>query len=227
MIMKSICPLLVLVLATVLIGPAAASTIYDTSLASPNTNPATPSCYYGTGCQNTGFTVSTDSTTELGLSAILRHIGPAPEAGDNYTVPLGTSGGYAVWDYVFSIDTQPSGIGSATLSSYTYLLTLTDLTTGATQSFNPLAIPDNALYGSSGAQNAEDFSFPGLGTPGFNPNLPDGYQITLAEYSGSSLVNSDTILVNADAPEPGTIFLFGAGCMGIAFLARKREAFRI
>ena len=226
MIMKWICPLLILVLTTVLAGPASATTIYDTSLASPS-NPATPGCYNGSGCENAGFTVSTDGTTELGLSAIIRHVGPAPEAGDEYFVPAGTSGGYAIWDYTFSIDTQPNGIGSATLSSYTYQLTLTDLTTNATLSFNPLTIPDNALHGSSGAQNSENFSFSGVGTPGFNPNLQDDYQITLSEYSGISLVNSDSIQVDAESPEPGTFFLFGAGCIGIAFLARNRGAFRI
>ena len=236
MIIRKICPYLLQILAVTLVLPAAASTIYSASLASPTTNPATSACYAGSsGCINGGFTVSSDGGTELGLRAVLRGKGLAPEVGNKYTVPLGTSGIYALWNYTFSIDTRPNGVGTATLSSYTYLLILTDLTTGATRSYNPLSISDNYNYGPTGvteyassptkqwgAQNAENFNFSGLGTPGFNPNSTDGYKITLSEYSGSSLVNSVTILVNDTAPEPGTFFLFGTGLIGLVFIMRKR-----
>ncbi len=220
--MRKISLFFVLGFALIFVKQAAASTIYDTSLASPNSNPATRGCYTGTGCQNKNFTVSSDGTTELGLSAILRNIGPAPEADEYYAVPIGISKGYAIWDYTYSIDTQPNGIGSATLSSYTYQITLTDLTTSATLSFDPLSIPDNALYGLSGAQNSENFSFAGVGTPGFNPYAANNYEITLSEYSGGSLVNSDSIQVNAISPEPESYSLFGTGCIALIFVMRKR-----
>lgn len=237
MIIEKICPCLIQVLAVVLALPAAATTLtYNASLASPTDNPATPACYAGTsGCINGGFTVSSDGTTELGLRAAIRGKGLAPEVGNDYTVPLGTSGAYALWNYSFSIDTRPNGVGTATLSSYTYLLTLTDLTTGATRSYNPLSISDDYHYGPTGvteyvsspktqwgAQNSENFNFSGFGTPGYNPNSTDSYQITLSEYSGSLLVNSVTILVNDTTPEPATFFLFSTGLMAIAFIARKR-----
>ena len=75
-------------------------------------------CYAGSsGCINGGFTVSSDGTTELGLRAVLRGKGLAPEVANRYTVPLGTSGIYALWNYTFSIDTRPNGVGTATLSS--------------------------------------------------------------------------------------------------------------
>jgi hypothetical protein len=241
MIGKRICTLLTLFLASAfMVAPAAATTTYDTSLASPTSNPSTLGCYNGTGCPNLGFTVSDDGTTELGLNATLRYIGPAPEVGDAYSVPVGTRGGYALWDYRFSIDTQPNGVGSATLSDYAYLLTLTDLTTSATFSFDPLSIPDDAVYGPSGsgygvnspttqwgAQNAENLSFPGVGIPGFDPNATDSYQVTLSEYSGDSLVNSDTIEVTATTPEPATFYLLCAGLFGVGFAARKRWAFHV
>lgn len=236
MIGKRICTYLTLFLASVfMVAPAAATTTYDVSLASPTSNPATPGCYNGTGCANAGYTVSTVDGTELGLNAVIRYIGPAPEVGDAYTVPAGTRGGYAIWDYSYSIDTRPNGIGSATLSDFTYLLTLTDLTTSTTSSFDPLSVPDDAVYGPSGhgygvnspstqwgAQNAENLSFPVVGIPGFNPYATDSYQVTLAEYSGGTLVNSDTIDVTATTPEPGTIFLFVGGLMGLGLVGRKR-----
>jgi len=239
MVIKRICPFLIQFLAVVLTLPAAADTIYNASLASPTTDSSTQACYAGTsGCLNGGFTVSTQGGTELGLRAAIRGKGLAPEVGNSYTVPLGTISGfpvYAKWNYAFSIDTRPNGIGTATLSSYTYLLTLTDLTTGATRSYNPLSIGDNYYYGAKGvtntstpttewgAQNSENFNFGGLGTPGYNPNSTDGYQITLSEYSGSSLVNSDTILVNDTVPEPGTFLLFGTGLIAMAFICLRRE----
>jgi|ERR1035438_9518066 hypothetical protein len=239
MIGKRICTLLTLFLASVFtVAPVAATTTYDTSLTSPTGNPATPGCYNGTGCLNAGYTVSVEDGTELGLNAILRYIGPAPEVGDAYSVPIGTRGGYALWDYSYSIDTQPNGVGSATLSDYTYLLTLTDLTTSAIFSFDPLSIPDDAVYGPGGhgygvnlpttqwgAQNAENLSFPGVGIPGFNPYALDSYQVTLSEYSGASLVNSDTIQVTATTPEPATFFLLCTGLIGVGCVARKRLAF--
>jgi hypothetical protein len=238
--MKRICPCFVLFLAVFAALPANASTTFYTSLVSPTSNPATPGCYYGTGCANAGFTVSSDGTTELGLSALLRYIGPAPAVGNDYTVPIGLLKGYAIWDYSFSIDTRPNGVGSATLSDYTYLLTLTDLTTSATNSFNPLSIPDDAVYGQGGvttgvgspttewgAQNAENLSFPGVGLVGFNPYATDSYQVTLSEFSGSTLVNSDTIRVDAATPEPSTFFLFGSGLILLTFAARKRVLCRI
>jgi hypothetical protein len=226
------------------VSVAAAETTDDTSLTSP------PGCYTGTGCINSGFEVSTDGTTELGLTAILRFVGPESVVGNTYTLPAGTAGGYALWDYTFSINTQYAG-GTATLSDYSYVISLTDTATSQTVTGNPLLIPDDAGYGSSGkvtgstnpsspnflyvdlnqgalydAQNSENFSFAGLGTPAFNPNIPDTYDITLSEYSGSNLVNSDTIVVDVVTPEPGTFFLLGFRSIALALVARKRNSFR-
>jgi hypothetical protein len=64
---------------------------------------------------NSGFKVSTDGTTELGLTAILRFVGPENIVGKTYTLPAGTAGGDALWDYTLSINTQYN-TGSATLS---------------------------------------------------------------------------------------------------------------
>jgi PEP-CTERM motif len=224
-----------LALSTALI--ASAGTVFDTSLASPNGNPATPGCYTGTGCVNSGFTVSTGANgTELGLSAILRFVGPVTPTGNVYDVPTGTAGGSALWDYTFSIDTQPNGVGTDTLSNFTYSITLTDLNTLATLTGNPLAIPDDAGFGAGGktnglvagewgAQNSENFSFAGLGTPGFNPNAIGSYTIELDEFnSDHHIVNSVEIQVNAGTPEPASLFLMGGGLLGLGLIARKKAA---
>jgi hypothetical protein len=216
----------------------------DTSLTTP------PGCYTGTGCVNSGFTVSTDdtNTTELGLTAIQRFVGPASEVGNVYTVPTGTAGGDALWDYTFSINTQYNG-GTATLSNYTYVLSLTDTANALNNvSGNPLLIPDDAGYGASGkiagsgtpgpnfqyvannegslygAQNSENFSFADLGTTAFNPNTTDVYDITLSEYDlAGNLVNQDTIQVDVVTPEPATFGLIGIGLFAGLLVYKRRN----
>jgi hypothetical protein len=200
-----------------------------------NTSISTPGCYTGNGCVNSGFTQTTDGTTELDLNAIIRYAGPVTPVGNVYNVPTGTSGGLAVWDYGFSIIT-PS---TSPLSNYTYQMTLYDVGTGTSTTGDPLAIPDDDWYGPNGkddgllsanlnnaysAQNYEDFSFPGLGTPGFDPNANDTYIVTLTEYSGGVYDNSDSIVINAGTgavPEPGTFALAGMVLAGLG-LARKK-----
>jgi hypothetical protein len=80
---------------------------YDTSLAAPG-------YYNGTGNANSNFTVATNGNVELGLSATLRFIGPIdPGAGSNiYTVPTGTSGGDALWNFGFSVNTDRYGLAA-------------------------------------------------------------------------------------------------------------------
>ena len=77
---------------------------YDTSLAAPG-------YYNGTGNANSNFTVATNGNIELGLSAILRHVGPIdPGAGNNiYTVPAGNSGSLALWNFEFSVNDRYNG----------------------------------------------------------------------------------------------------------------------
>ena len=204
-------------------APATATVTYNTTLASPNasaSSPSNPSFYAGTGNPQGQFAVNLDSGIELGLSAIFAFVGPVvpPPVNNLYIVPTGvqTSGpgiGRAVWDYTFSIDLRPNGVGSQTLAaaSSSISLSITDVTTAATGSFNPLVIPDNAYYGGTGntstskhtgllstdwgAQNAESLSF----VPGFNPWVGDLYRFDLT-VGGVT----DTIFVQA-VPEPASM----------------------
>jgi hypothetical protein len=224
-------------------GSAETVTVNDNASISSPTGPGTTGgCYTGSGCDNTGFTQSTNGTTELDLNANIRFVSAVAPVGNVYTVPAGTAAdGYALWDYGFSILTTPNGNGNTTLGSYTYLLTLTDANNPAGNIiFNPLAIPDDDWWGPGGrdaggtlggaasaniaaavgAQNYENFAFPIIGTDG-NVNVPDTYTVTLDEYSGTVLDNSDTITINSVAPEPGTFALAGMVLAGLG-LARKK-----
>jgi hypothetical protein len=236
---------LIAILPIALIGgaiPALAET-YDTSISSP-TGPGTAGgCYTGSGCDNSGFTQTTqsaDGTTELDLNANIRYASAVTPVGNVYTVPVGTySDGYALWDYGFSILTAPNGNGSTTLGNYTYLLTLTDANNPSGNiAFNPLAIPDDDWWGPGGkdaggpvsanlgtavgAQNYENFAFPVIGTGG-NVDVPDTYTVTLQEFNATTgaLLDTDSITINSVTPEPGTFALAGIVLAGLG-LARKR-----
>ena len=221
--------------ATALVGTANATTAYDTSL-------VTPGVYYGSGNTGTnyGLTVNTASGVELALGTILRFVGPAlpsPTNGNVYYVPTGTSGGLALWDIVFSVNLQAgSGNGGLVLSGINPLLTVTDLTTPGSFSFNPLGIPDNAGWNGSkntailnlttdyGFQNAENPSF----AVGFNPYANDTYVVTLSAGTAAgdtTSLGSVSEQINA-TPLPAALPLFagGLGLMGLLARRRKRKA---
>lgn len=215
-----------------------ADTFYDTSLTNP------PGVYFGGGNANSNFTVGTGGGIELGLSVIDRFVGPIdPGAGSNvYQVSPGTLGlphSGSIWGFDFSVNTQYSG-GGLVLDRFTYAMTITDLTTSNTgPTFNPVtAISDDSGYGASGktagvntatewgAQNSESLSFAGF-LPGFNPNAPDLYEITLDAYNAdSTLADQVTVFANAGppVPEPSSIILFGSLAIGVLLLGRKRFA---
>ena len=221
-----------------LVAPLFATTLsFDSPLSSPG------GFYNGTGGVNAGFTVldgtnSDGSSLELGLSAILRFSGPITPTGNDYTVPLGTSGGDALWDFSFSVYT-----GTDALSAYTYSLTITDQVTAATVSFDPTLLPDNSYWtgGAGGAktstkdlssddgfQNSENLSFSFLSTPlGFNPNSTDPYLITLAATPVSGTVDASlAIEVNQPAsavPEPRSASILTGGLFlaGIVIIKKR------
>jgi hypothetical protein len=219
-----------------LVAPVSASTLsYDAPLSSPG------GFYNGLGGVNAGFTVldatNTDtSSLELGLSAILRHVGAITPSGNDYTVPLGTgSGSDALWNFNFSVYTDTD-----TLSDYTYSLTITNQVTNATTTFDPATLlPDNSYWsgGASGGvtspgslsaddgfQNSENLSFGFLSGPlGFSPNSTDPYLITLAATpTDSGPVDSVSIEVSP-VPEPGSISIAIGGLflLGIVFIKKR------
>lgn len=224
-------------------GSLSAATVFDTNLVSPGAG--APGFYNGAGNPQGGFTVTNTGGIELGLRAKLRqdpNVIDTPT--DLYTVPTGTqqatidhgaNPARAAWNFEFSIDLGPAGIGLR-LSDITSTLVVTDLTgTGGSQSFNTF-FGDNAEFGTSGitnqvgadqtkewgTQNSENpLFFPAL----FNDiNTAHLYQFDLKVFAvnGGGLLASDTIQVQSVTPEPATFGLIGFGLAGLALAARKR-----
>jgi len=225
---------------------------YDTTLASPDTNPANStnnlSWYNGSGNNGVqgGWTVDTNNGIEIGLRAKYRQ---SPEeidtpTDDYYVQPGDQNPGHALWNYEFSIDLEPNGVGTLNLSDIVATLTVTDLNTAATSTVNlaTLAADDSGFGTASGttgadrinespgtlaafeagwgAQNSENPEFANWPLGTFNSSLPQTYQFVLTVTEGSTILASDTMDVTV-APEPSTFLPLGI--LGLAFFLLRRR----
>jgi hypothetical protein len=221
---------------------AKANVTFDANLLSPNASSA-PGWYNGTGNPNGGFTVDSENGIELGLRAKIRKSPNVIHSSNNiYIVPTGTDNvniPRATWNYEFSIDLQPLGSGSLTLADITAALQITDLTTGATNTVNPLTYwGDDSGFGSTGktvpegptqwgaqnSENAQFADFPLNSKEAYDINAQRSYQFILSVSQGATLLASDTIIVDAVTPEPKLIGLLGMAMAGLFLVAHRRKA---
>ena len=215
---------------------------FDSNLLSPNASSA-PGWYNGTGNPNGGFTVDSEKGIELGLRAKIRKSPSVIHSSNNvYIVPTGTdpvNAPRASWNYEFSIDLRPLGVGTLTLADITAALQITDLTTGATNTINPLTYwPDDSGFGSTGkttpesaaqwgaqnSENAQFADFPLNSKEAYDINAQRSYQFILSVSKGATLLGSDTIIVDAVTPEPHLIGLLGMAMAGLFLAAHRRKA---
>lgn len=132
--------------------------------------------------------------------------------------------------YSFALGTSPISFDwSVDGSQYNALITLTNILTGATVSYNPF-FPLNDNYTSATdtdlAQNSERLNFSFLTGLGFDPNVNDTYSATLTS-GGHSLTAYAQIGSGAPAvPEPASwaMMLIGFGALGFAMRAGRRQA---
>ena len=196
------------------ITPALA-TVDDTSLVNP------PGTYFGSGNPNIHWTVNTVGAVEMGLQASIPHVGPIAPVGSVYSVATGVN-----WNFNFSVNTQAGG-GALTLADVAPIaLSLHDIGTGTTGSFDPTLLPDNATIDDSGFQNSEALRFASirdaLGDPNYDVNANDTYLFTLSTSAGSV---TETVVVGSGAavPEPASLAVLGVGLLGLAVTRKRRN----
>jgi hypothetical protein len=246
--------------------------VFDTTLASPDTTGATgnastganngnnPSWYNGAGNPQGGWTTSTTNGVEVGLRAKYRNVDSVIDTlTDDYSVMSGecildptckgssSNANLALWNYEFSIDLRPGGVGSLTLANIVATLTVTDVTTGATGTVNPLTHwVDDSGFGSGaggasgltstgkhipevpadwGAQNSENLGFADSPLAGvFNPNANDEYDFVLTVSSPTGAVLATTDIEVQATPEPSAVILLATAAIGLFVLAHRRAA---
>ena len=226
--------------AMALSGAAYAGTVTNTALASPG-------YYNGSGNPNEGFTVDTEGTTEIGLGVLYRKSGPQvhPTSGSTYNVSTGyynytvdyCTGSCAKWNIEFSVNLgADSGLK---LNDITSLLTVKNLTTLASSSFDPLStFSDNAGWNGTkntansnlatdyGFQNSENLAFSEFAGLGFNPLENTSYLVTFTvnQVGGGQLASVQATINATPLPAALPLFASGLGALGVAGWRRKRKA---
>lgn len=238
---------------------ATAVTTFNADLANPASSGSDPNFYNGSGNPNGGFVVTTNNGIELGLRAkhrqdpnTLAPIGLTGNDGHIYSVPTGSQSATvtdrAWWNYEFSIDLRPNGVGSLTLADVLPYSTMTviDNTQGQQQTvslgstwlddstWGPTGEDPSGLFGAGvdwGLQNSEnptfgDFPLASL----YDMNANDFFTFILnvknaagdilaTDWMGVRVGNAD--IPTSPTPEPLTLALFGAGLAGLGLMRRK------
>ncbi|MEO5718850.1 MAG: VPDSG-CTERM sorting domain-containing protein [Chthoniobacterales bacterium] len=204
---------------------------------------------FGTGNPDTGWTTDVSDNLQVALRAKNRTTGDTTNVNGVYSYATGTvSGGKAVWNFEFSVNSNFAGTGGNLAdNSFQYVL-FYDTDPSANDSLTSLNLslfPDNYYGDSSTAngagisgsyalatsnsilQNSENFTFfPFLG----NPNVDGIYDYHLGVYSSTDLTFSNPlaftsirVIVGAPSvPDSGTtVALLGLSMIGLAVAGRR------
>ena len=179
---------------------------------------------YGSG-NNYAPSNSAVLTTDLGSQLALRLHQPgqvaSPSSGSGvYSFALGTPS--ISFDWGLDQFLSPYGVGDLTDP----LITLTNLGSGQTVSYNPLS-PGNDNWNGTGvnfgdSQNSARFTFGFLSGLGFDPNVNNTYSVNLS--AGGHSLTTYAMVGSGAVPEPATwaMMLIGFGAIGLQ-MRRKRS----
>lgn len=192
---------------------AADSTQYNTA--------PTDTFYYGSGNDYTpanAAVLTTDANEQLSLRFHKTfETAPASDASGVYSFSLGTEPMSFDW-----------GIDAGLLAggSVSALLTLTNLGTGQTFSYDPFFLGNDNEYLNGSAENSFRLEWAPIG---FDPNVNDTYQVNLTYTDANQGVHSLDIfakLGTGAVPEPATwaMMMLGLGMIGGAMRRRRRMA---
>lgn len=166
--------------------------------------------------------LTTDGGDQLYLRWHKRGETAPASSGNTYSFALGTQPLSFDWGFDFNTGARGSQVSSA-------LITIKNIGTGQTVSYDPLfAGNDNATF-SGNVQNSAHLGFAFLSGVGFNPNIDGLYRVTLGVtgFSGgtqSLSVDAKYGLGVAAVPEPATwaMMIGGFGLVGGAMRRRTR-----
>lgn len=188
-----------------------------------NDNLSAPGVYYGTGNVNGSFTINNTPGFEMALRGKVFQ-GPSP-------TPVGNVYNFALGDLIsFDWSFKPkAGDGGLPLDGLSTLLTIKNLGTGGSFSFNPFLVPDNATNPNApgGFQNSWRLSFGflnGAGGIGYDPIANSTYDVSWRLAGQRSPANS--IILNqgtgvSAVPEPATWAMMMMGFALIGFAMRR------
>jgi hypothetical protein len=201
-----------------------------------NQDLAGPGVYFGggNGTSPQQFTTNTANGVEIALRSKISgsQAGQIVPTGNTYFIPLGS---FFNFDYSFNptvdgvLSRSSEPTTEPTIASITALITVLDVGNGHIASFDPSAVPDNALgdlFGAVGGyQNSEKISF-GFLDPTYNKNVSDTFHITftVSGLADGPLSVTNTVVLGAGAPEPASwaLMILGFGGAGAA-LRRSRK----
>jgi hypothetical protein len=202
--------------ATAMAAPAfAATTTYNSAPAA--------GWHYGSGNDyapaNTAV-LTTDAGDQLYLRWHLRAAVAPASVGDTYSFALGTQPLSFDWGYDFNSGSRNS--------QATALITIKNVGTGQTVSYDPnFAGNDNTVFDGN-VQNSANLNFAFLAGVGFNANVDGLYRVTLDVngMSGGPQSFSVDAQLGAGVPEPATwaMMIGGFGLVGGAMRRRTRTS---
>jgi hypothetical protein len=223
---------------------AAFSAVFAVGLASAaqadqqfNQDLAGPGVYFGSGNGTSPqeFTTNTANGVEIALRSKISgsQAGQIVPIGDTYFIPLGS---FFNFDYSYNptvggVLSGPTDLNDPVAAGITALITVTDVGNGHTATFDPSAVPDNALgdlHGAPGGyQNSEKISF-GFLDPTYNKNVSDTFHITytVSGLADGPLTVTNTVVLGAGAPEPAgwALMILGFGGVGATLRRSRRTA---
>ena len=192
---------------------AADSTQYNTA--------PTDTFYYGSGNDYTpanGAVLTTGAGDQLSLRFHKTfETAPASDGSGVYSFTLGTE----PMSFDWGIDAGLADGGSVAAS-----ITLTNLGTGQSTSYDPFFVGNDNEYLNGSAENSFRLEWAGIG---FDPNVNDTYQVNLTYHDATGAAHSLDIfakLGTGAVPEPATwaMMMLGLGMIGGAMRRRRRMA---
>lgn len=170
--------------------------------------------HYGTGNDYTPANAAVlTGTSELSLRFhVYKEVASASDDQGVYSFALGTTPISFDW-----------GISSNDSLASAALITVTNVGTGQTVSYNPFFIGNDNYTAAGTAQNSARLNFGFLLGNGFTPNVDSTYRVNLA-YGQQSL--SVDAKIGAGVPEPATwaLMLVGFGAAGVAARRSTKKA---